>query len=417
MRHTPLHAVLVLAAAPVLAGHAAEPAWTLAAATQRAAEVAPELRGAQAQVRVRAGELEAAKAWPNPIVELRADGRLGLEEGNGGTDLTQVALTQPLPLWRHRHQVRAGEAALRGAQMATAEQGLLLEHETARAFHALQLAAARRDLAEQRLAVATEIGRPARAKTPGVVRYLTPTERARLAILVEQSRQELQGAAAQHEQAAERFRALLALPDPEPGVALLAPPDEPVALRDLETRLATHPELVRIGHEIDAAGAGVDAARAARLADPTISVFRERDFIGGTRQDYSGIVLGIQVPLWNRNPGPAERARGELERARSARAAAERNARSRLRQAHAGLTERLARAAHQREAIRIPAERLLDLTRRSFAAGEANALALIDAYQTYFEARARELELVAEASIAAADLRLAAGISLAESAP
>ena len=50
------------------------------------------------------------------------------------------------------------------------------------------------------------------------------------------------------------------------------------------------------------------------------------------------------------------------------------------------------------------------LTRRGFASGELNILALVDASNTYFDARARYLELQTETALAAADLRLASGV-------
>jgi cobalt-zinc-cadmium efflux system outer membrane protein len=55
---------------------------------------------------------------------------------------------------------------------------------------------------------------------------------------------------------------------------------------------------------------------------------------------------------------------------------------------------------------------LNELTRKSFAAGEANVLALIDAANSYFDAQERYVELLARAQGAATDLRFAAGQSL-----
>ena len=55
---------------------------------------------------------------------------------------------------------------------------------------------------------------------------------------------------------------------------------------------------------------------------------------------------------------------------------------------------------------------MFELTRRSFAAGESNVLALVDANNTYFDARARYQELLQECALASADLRLAAGLSI-----
>jgi outer membrane protein TolC len=58
---------------------------------------------------------------------------------------------------------------------------------------------------------------------------------------------------------------------------------------------------------------------------------------------------------------------------------------------------------------------MFSLTRRSFAAGELNVLTLVDANNTYFDALARYLDLQQECALAAADLRIASGISLLDS--
>ncbi len=75
---------MALALAP--AANASETnVWTLASTLTRLVEVAPELRAADADVAARTGELEQAGAWPNPSIELRADDKLGIEDGKGGT--------------------------------------------------------------------------------------------------------------------------------------------------------------------------------------------------------------------------------------------------------------------------------------------------------------------------------------------
>jgi len=53
-----------------------------------------------------------------------------------------------------------------------------------------------------------------------------------------------------------------------------------------------------------------------------------------------------------------------------------------------------------------------DLTRKGYAGGELEILALIDANNTYFDARERYLELLQEAWLEAAEVRLAAGRAL-----
>ena len=58
---------------------------------------------------------------------------------------------------------------------------------------------------------------------------------------------------------------------------------------------------------------------------------------------------------------------------------------------------------------------MLELTQKGYSTGEQNGLALVDASNTYFDAQARYLELLRDAWIEAAELRLAAGISLLDS--
>src|SRR3990167_2660374 len=90
--------------------------WTLESTIQRVVQVAPEGRAADAEVAAREGELTQAGSWPNPTVDLRADDRLGQEDGRGGTDFTQLALSQPLPLRRVPRERAAAEARLDGAE-------------------------------------------------------------------------------------------------------------------------------------------------------------------------------------------------------------------------------------------------------------------------------------------------------------
>jgi len=75
----------------------------------------------------------------------------------------------------------------------------------------------------------------------------------------------------------------------------------------------------------------------------------------------------------------------------------------------------LRRLLEQAERLRVnllePSREVYSLTRRGFASGELNILSLLDASNTYFDARSRYLELQQESAFAAADLRLTSGIS------
>ena len=186
----------------------------------------------------------------------------------------------------------------------------------------------------------------------------------------------------------------------------------PPALEALERNLDNHPLLAAARKEQQAAEANIAAAQSQRFADPALNLFRERDILAGSRRDVTGVGLSVQVPLWNSNPGVVDKARAEALRARTEFDIARRDALTRLRRSHAELALTRAQAERVRANLLEPAQRLDELARRSFAAGEANVLALIDAANSYFEAQAHYVELLVQAQGAAADLRFTAGQSL-----
>ncbi len=394
--------------------HAAEaPVWTLDASVHQALLVAPEIRAASAEVAAREGALKQAGAWPNPSIDLRADQKLGIEDGSGGADLTQVAITQPLPLTRLAPQRRQAEGQLAAARERLRHVRLIRETEAARAFHALQLTQARLQLTEQRVAFVKNLESTTAQRSGRIVRYLSPLERARLAILREAAEQESASAEGKYSEAAAQFRSQLALaPDTAPQTRPLDPTEQPPPLDMLLKRLDAHPVLVANDQDIEAARAGIDVARASRFADPTIGVFRERDYLAGTQRDYHGVMVSVQVPLWNLNSGGVVRAQAEADRAREHRAVQRRDLEMRLRQSWLHLGHLIEQAQRYHERLLGPARKMLELARRGFETGEQNVLALVDGYNTYFDAEIRYRELLQESWQEAAELRLAAGVAL-----
>ena len=406
-----------LATAPSLIAMAGTNTWTLEAVVRRTMEVAPEIRSAEAEIAARAGELTQAGAWPNPTVDLRADDRLGQEDGRGGTELTQIALSQPLPLRRLARQRAAAGANLESARENRRYQRLLLEREASRVFHALQHTEAAVGLARSRLDLAEGYGRPepgGKARDP-LVRYLTPLERIRLAVLREEAGQTVMAAEKDYQKALAEFRSLLALPADTAVQAapleLPAPPPEPAGR---EQNLDAHPVLAFARREVEAARAGVVVAESQRFADPALNLFRERDFLNGERRDVTGVGISVQLPLWNQNRGPVAKARAEVLRAQAQLGLRQRDTLTRLSQSYTELARRIEQAQRTRTNLLEPARQVFELTRRGFTSGELNLLALVDANNTHFDAQARYLELLKEAQVAAAELRLAAGISLLE---
>lgn len=383
--------------------------WTLEDSIRRVVEIAPEIRGAQAAVSARQGALEQAGAWPNPQIELRADDRIGKDEATGGTDFTQFAISQPLPLsGRLGHRKDAAGAALDAARAERRYQQLRLETDVAQRYHTLQLAAQSLRLAEQRLQTADELQNIGHRRTQAG--DLSDLERLRLDLIREAAQQGLDKAEGAYNEALSQFRAYLGLS--VESISQLTPlqPFGPIpALERLQAGLADHPALRAARHRVEAARSEVSLARAERLPDPNLRLFRERDFLNGRRRDVTGIGIGITLPLWDRNSGRIGEAKAQVIEGQSELLALERDLSSRLQQSYLHLKHLVEQGERYRTQVFQPAQRVFDLTRKAFASGEVEILSLIDANDTYFDANARYLELLQEAWLEAADLRLAAG--------
>lgn len=397
----------MFAAAPLQAS----PEWTLTASVERARALAPELRGAQAEIGVREGEAVQAGAWPNPEIGMRVDNKLGLEQDSGGYDFTQIAVSQALSWRRSRLLGQAAASRTEAARANSSHQQLLLEYETARLYHELQLTEARLRGAEQRLA-ATEHGGN-KKKGEALVRYLAPLERIRLDILRETARQSVASAEGEYGEARSQFQAYLGLQSTEPvQVAALTRAVLPAPLPALLQRMAAHPALAAAQDELQATQIDIDAARTQRLGTPILSVYRERDFIAGGVRDINGVGMSIELPFSTQQRGRNRSAQAAAAKAQAAVDVQARDLPRKLKQSYAHAEHLLEQADHFRQHVLVPAQTLFTRTRAGYNAGESNLLTLIDAHGTYYDAQARYYELLQQGWLEVAALRLAAGLSL-----
>lgn len=389
--------------------------WTLQSATQRILEIAPERHQFDAAVDARREALKQAGEWPNPSMELRADDRIGQMSG-GGINFAQSSLSQPLPWHRIAHQRDAAELSLSATQSARSAQLLLLEREAARVFHALQLAAEKLQLAREQMVLTEQFARgKANGSGDHLTRYLTPIEQQRLAIMHEAARQLVLAAELDHKHAQIEFRNLLGLtgsPEAEIETIPLTPSLPMPTLDNIEHDLDGHPAIQAANLEAEAARKGVEVAESQRYADPVLKLYRDREFDNGTAFNVTGIGVSFELPIWSRNRALVGKAMAEAAFSSARREALRRDTRIRLVQAYEQFT-RLRNEIQQLQAnLVVPARRVVELTRRSFATGESNVLALVDANSTHFDARSRYLDLLNRYALAAADLRVAAGKSV-----
>lgn len=385
--------------------------WTLENSIQRVLDIAPERKAAEAAVDARRGALQQAGAWPNPTISIQGNDKLGKEDGAGGSDITLYSLGQPIPLsGRLSHQKTIAREALEGAKAESRYQQLYLEQQTADRFRQLQLTTAIVKLAEQRLNLADELqAASVRREQAGELSLL---ERLRLGLVREEAQQIMDGAEGAHNEALSQYRAYLGLGlEMVPILAPLTPVESVPPLSVFEASSADHPLLSAAQHRIEAARANVKLSRADRWPDPVLGVFQEEDFLGGRRQEFTGVGLSVTVPLWDRKSGQRRQSRAEVTRAQSELVSLQRDVASRLQQNYLHLNHLVQQGAHYRTRVFEPAQQVLELTNKAYFAGEVEILSLIDANSTYFNAHTRYMELLQEAWLEMADLKLAAGLS------
>ncbi len=396
------------------------PRWTLNASIQRALEVAPEMKTADAEIGKQQGKLEQADAWPNPNISIKVDDTLGLDDTSGGYDFTEFAISQPLPFGRLGHQRRQAEMGIAGAQAQHGYQQLLLEYRVAQRLHVLQLAEAKLQLATKRLQQAGLYQNTGSKHRNGydLVRYLTPLEVMRLDIVLQAAKQTMEVAEGEYNEAAASFKALLGIAIDEPlSVVSLAPVPVPQEFNALENSLRDHPAMEADKQFIEASRAGVAVARSQRFSDPTLTVFQGEDFINNRRQNTTGIMLNIEIPLWNQGKGRVTQARYAVHQAQADMSLRQRELQTNLHKSYLHLGHLIKQAEHYRSKLLAPAQQMFALTRKGFDAGEVNVLTLIDANNTYFDAQERYSELLQEGWLELAEVRKSSGLFLTDKRP
>lgn len=389
--------------------------WTLESSVQAAIKVSPLMGAADAGVKSAEGSVTQSGSWPNPTIEVTGTNKLSINEGISGNDLTQMSFSQIVPLGRLSNEKSEATAQLRATQHAREYQQLLLEGSTAKVFHKLQITEAKFKLALEQLEFADRYQQGQKGRDP-LVRYLSPLERKRLIIVRELANQEVASTEGEYGEAQSGFKTLLQLPE---NILYKTAPLKPYAnsndLKTLKDQSANHTSITTLKYKLEAAEASIGLAKGKRIPDLTLTFFRELDFLDNKRQYFSGATLGLTIPLWDFNSGEVAKAKADALKVKYEKQALEQELSGKLQQTYTHLGHLVAQADNYRTKILGPAEEVFSLTNKSFKAGEVNVLSLIDASNTYFDARKRYLELLYESWVELAELRLAAGLSLISS--
>ena len=385
--------------------------WKLENSIERALEVAPAMKMSQAEIMARKDELGLAHAWPNPSIDVRVDNTLGTASGDGGYDLTDVTISQPIPYKRLGKQQAYAQSRLDAASLGVGINQLTIERDVALVFHELQLADARYTLAMQKLAAAEQYLSRSENKKGKIIRYQSPLEKMRLKIILEQAHTSITRAEGRYNEVKSKLAQLLRMNRDD--ITSVSPLEKIKANRSLVELLAiqeNHPELVHQSQSLMTSQSLVQLERSRMRDDPSISLSRGKDTFSSGEKDVYAVMFNIQIPLWSQKTPAVSEAEYQNSQARIELGRMQQQLKAELQQSHMHLSHLLEQIEHHEKNVLVPAKQMYALTRKGFISGEFNVLTLIDASSTYYEAQQSYYQLLHDANAELAHLRYAAGI-------
>lgn len=389
-----------------------QPPLTLEKSIQIGINHTPEMEAARAQVGMQQGLVKQSTAWANPNVSVQADNFLGIEDASGGYDFTEIAVSQAIPVFRAKKQQKQAELGVAKAEAMYQQQQLQLEHRIAQSFYDVQMKQALLRLSEQRL-YAIQQRQRTKNKDDLLVRYLTPLDVMRLNIAQETAQQQLAQAEGLYHEAALSFKALLGLSlEQTLSLPALETVQTPYSRSMLDAALGQHPSLQVGRYAIAEAEAGIAVAYAARLADPVVTLFMRNDFLAGQRDTVTGLMVSMDVPLWNQNQGGVNQAKYRVQQNQATVEVVQRDLQVSVHKSFVHVSHLIEQAKHYQSKVLKPAKKMLKLTNQAFNAGELNVLNVVDAYKVYYDAQAAYIQMLTSAWQELALLRLNAGISV-----
>jgi len=372
---------------------------------------------AAASWELRAGEalvLQAARP-PNPELDVEVENFGGRDLARGfDASETTVQLSQRLELAGKRgkrKRVAASERDLAGWDYEI--QRVRVLSETTQAFVDVLAAQERLALHEEFVALAEQVLGVVSER----VRFgkVAPVEETRARVYLASCRVDRERA--RHELVTARSVLGAAWGADTPvfrearGDLTRLPPVPPPAL--LSGPLPDNPEIARRAVEMEARQASLDLEEAMRIPDLTLS--------GGVRwlQEIreTAFVMGLTVPLpvFDRNQGGTLAARHRLARAAAERTALVVGVRESLTRAVQRFATALQEAVALRDHLLPGAQEAFAFSDEGYRHGKFDYLDVLDAQRTFFEARARHIDALAEVHKALADVERLLGEPLGAS--
>ncbi|MBL4711649.1 MAG: TolC family protein [Gammaproteobacteria bacterium] len=387
--------------------------WTLESSVQQAMSISPELQKSTAEIGSLQADVNLSTMWPDPEIQMRVDNMLGQDDGAGGYDLTDITVWQSIPMSRIKYQESASEASLRAAKYFRQYQSLQVQSRASKVFHQLQFATAKLALAEKQLKFANEINiQNKKNSSATVVRYITPLEKMRLGIIREEARQATANAEGKYKEVLSEFVKLLGIEMNEVNdVSRLQAIDAIPDIDQLKKIQNAHAQLSGQKQKVEAANHNINVARSSQSIDPSIGLSWSRDSLSIGRTDVYAIMLNVQIPFSDRKNVAQSKATYQASQQKIEYQLLKRELRINLNRSFAHLNHVIAQAMEYESKVLKPSSKMLALTNDGFASGELSILSLVDANNTFFESRLTYLNLLYQARVELAEVKLYAGQS------
>jgi len=385
--------------------------WTLQSSVQQAIETSPELKKSIAELGVRQADINLSSLWPDPEIGFKVDNKMGQDDGAGGYDLTDVTITQSIPMSRIKYQEEAASASMKAARYTQQYQSLQVQNRVSKVFHQLQFASAKLTLAQKQLKLASDLSGNKKTNVNGVVvRYLSPLEEMRLTIIREEAKQAESSAEGKYTEALSEFVKLLGIEmNSVTSVSKLIPVTDIPDLKQLIETQNSHAQLSSQQQEVLAANHNIQVARNNQSIDPSIGLSWQRDTLSTGREDIYAIMFNIQIPLTSRANTAESKATYKASQQKIELQLLKRELKINLNRSYTHLNHVIEQAVEYKKKVLKPASKMLDLTDKGFTSGELNILSLVDANNTSFEAQLTYLDLLYQARIELAEVKLYAG--------
>ncbi len=375
---------------------------TLSELEQLALQHHPALVRAEALVGAARGGYLQAGLPPNPSI-----GYEGQQLGSGGrAEQHGVFIEQEFRLGGKRQLDQA--VAARGVALARGDWDIRRREiltELHIAFHQAAVAMRNVRLAEDLVKISSEIER-------SVAALYQAQEVPRAAWL--ESRLETETARLMARKAEERYSAARrklasAVGIPElPPRPLQAEPEDLPELQDFDAfwrRIQTSsPELLRANRAVEHARAVLHRVCAEAVPDLSVRGLVNVIDNGADGTTNGGISVSLPLPIVNRNQGAVMQARYELSAAENAVRELELNLRGRLAEVYARYRDAWAEADRYRSTILPTAAEVLELTRKSYQAGEASFADLLSAQRSCIQKQVEYLEALLRFRTAEAEM-------------